>query len=208
MTPEKPTMADMSGGKRDRISDCTDKPPSTPNTRDNKLLCNDDKVAIGKGNDGKIVEIEDKLDSVKIGTDDDDVVASFVKPAQKEVIDVDDLDSLIASGGLEHSPRSDIAKNVRKTLFDPNKDQDKMEESVSTKSPGSSINIKHDDDSLSDNSTSTKDEKDINNNTPTSTKKIKINPKKTEKSNPTYPENPRWQKEERQRQCPSPQRRI
>ena len=187
MTPEKATMADMSGGKRDRISDHTDKPPSTPNTRDTKLLCNDAKVAIGKEKDGKIVEIEEKLDSVKIGTIDDGVVASFVQPAQKEVIDIDDLDSLIASGGLEHSPGSDIAKNVPKTLFDPNKDQDKMEESVSTQSPGSSIKVKHDDESLSDNSTSTKDKTNAKNTTtPTRTekndnKKKNKNNKKTEK---------------------------
>jgi len=182
MTPEKPTMADMSGGKRDRISDHTDKPPSTPNTRDTKLLCNDDKVAIGKEKEGKLVEIEEKLDSVKISTVDDVVDASSVQPAQKDVIDVDDLDSIIASGGLENSPGSDIGKHTPKTLFDPNKNQDEMEESVSTKSPGSSIIVKHDDDSLSDNSSFTNDKKDANNNT-TSTSTEKNDNNKKNKNN-------------------------
>jgi hypothetical protein len=38
MTPEKAAMADMSGGKRDRRSDNSDKPVTTPNTRDAKLF--------------------------------------------------------------------------------------------------------------------------------------------------------------------------
>ncbi len=56
MTPEKATMADISGGKRDRGSDNTDKPVTTPNTRDSKLSCWDTDGINGAKNGGKTIE--------------------------------------------------------------------------------------------------------------------------------------------------------
>jgi hypothetical protein len=50
MTPEKTTMAETAGGKRDRNSDDTDQPNVTPNSRDAKLSCWD---AEGINNDEK-----------------------------------------------------------------------------------------------------------------------------------------------------------
>jgi hypothetical protein len=181
MTDEKPTMADMSGGKRDRSSDHTDKPATTPNTRDSKLLCNDDKEPIGKGNEGKLVEIEQKLNSAAICNDDDGVTSAPIKPDQKEVIDVDDLDSIIASGGLVESPGSDTEEHVPKTLFDPT--EDKTDETTEVTKPSDV----HDNDSianaLANFSTPIKNKQIDDNSTPTSTEKNnnKNNNKKTEK---------------------------
>ena len=193
MTPEKATMADMSGGKRDRISNHTDQPASTPNTRDTKLLCNGDKDPIGKGNEGKLVEIEQPLDSDKINATNDGIG----KQAQKEVIDVDDnpdvLDDLIASGGLDKTSGSDIERLVPKTLFGSPKDNE--EESNET---GSSEWITVSNKTIATDaqdgfSTPTKNpvKKDKNINTPTKTEgnnkndknNNKKNNKKTEKEN-------------------------
>jgi hypothetical protein len=60
MNHEKPTMAAMSGKKRDRRSDHTDKLPTPPNTKDNKLLCADDRVAIGRKQVKELVQCEGK----------------------------------------------------------------------------------------------------------------------------------------------------
>ncbi len=138
MSPEKTTMADMSGGKRDRVSDYADQPVTTPNTRDSKLLCNDNKLAVGNKNDEKTVETEQKLVLVKIDADDFD---NHVK----EVIDVDSLDTLIASGGKEKQDQdSDTEEHVPKTLFefDDNKTDDDASDpalklDANDKAPGS-----------------------------------------------------------------------
>jgi hypothetical protein len=197
MTPEKPTMVDMSGGKRDRSSDHTDKPATTPNTRDTKLLCDDDMEAIGKGNEGKLVEIEQKPNSAVICNDDDGVTSAFVKPDQKEVIDVDDLDSIIASGGLVESPGSDTDEHVPKTLFDPK--DDKTDETTEVTEPSDV----HDDDGIAnalanfsppiknkqidDNAAPTSTEKNNNNknNNKKQKKNRKTNKVPTPSSNPT-----------------------
>ena len=183
MTPEKPTMANLSSGKRDRISDHTDKPVTTRNTRDTKLLCDDDKDAIGKGIEGKLIEMEQKLNSVMIDNADNGGVSTSVKPDQKEVIDVDDLDLLIASGGLEDSPGSDTEENVPKTLF--SRPKDKFDERDHTKPVSTSTS----DDGLTSKSTPTKiNQKDqLKDSTTTSTenntKDNNKNNKKNEKNN-------------------------
>ena len=56
MNPETATMADMSGGKRDRHSDDTDSPGTSPNNRDSKLSCWDADGASGKENDEETAE--------------------------------------------------------------------------------------------------------------------------------------------------------
>jgi hypothetical protein len=65
MTPEKPTMAIVSGEKRDRNSDNTDKPISSPNLKDTKLLFANDKVTIGKEKGEETIEITQKPDPAK-----------------------------------------------------------------------------------------------------------------------------------------------
>ena len=55
-TPEKPIMAGLSGGKRDRRSDDRDDPVTTPNTSDSKLSCWDPEDASGEGYDAKTFE--------------------------------------------------------------------------------------------------------------------------------------------------------
>ena len=56
MTPEKLTMADLSGGKRDRCSDDTDDLVTRPNTRDSNLSCWDPDDASGEGYDAETTE--------------------------------------------------------------------------------------------------------------------------------------------------------
>jgi hypothetical protein len=63
--PENPTMAAVSGGKRDRNSDDTDQTTNSPNSKDSKLLCANDKVAIGKKKGEETVEIAQKNDFVE-----------------------------------------------------------------------------------------------------------------------------------------------
>ena len=86
-TPEKPTMADMSGEKRDRNSANTDQPVSTTNTKDAKMQCSDDKAPLAKQNDAETIENgkNPKDPDTKRHTEDDII----------------DVDSLISSGGLE-----------------------------------------------------------------------------------------------------------
>ena len=185
MTPEKATMADKSGGKRDRISNNTDQPVSTPNTRDTKLLCNGDKDPIGKGNEGKLVEIEHPLDPDKINVTDEGVV----KQAQKEVIDVDvnpdDLAELIASGGLDEATGSDTEEPVPKTLFGVFKNIDEMDESDFTELVPVDSNKTTATDAQGAFSTPTKlhDKKDKKITTPTSTEGINKNDKNNNQKN-------------------------
>jgi hypothetical protein len=178
MTPEKSTMAAQSGGKRDRLSDGTDQPNVTPNTRDTKTLCNDAKDPIGKGKDDKLVEIEHKLDSVKINEGNDGVVKPAQEDVTNEVIDVDaapaDLHGLIASGGLEDSPGSDTEKQVPKTLFKSSTDKDEMDECDSTKSTSAAANKPKATDTSNSYTTPTKNHNknhDKKNTTPPSTEK-------------------------------------
>jgi hypothetical protein len=131
-------MADISGCGRDRTSDHANEPATTPSTCDTKLLRDNDKDAVGKGNDGELVETEQKLNSVMIDNVDDGVVSPCVKPDQKEMVDVEDLDSVVALGGLVESPGSDAEEHVPKTLFDPK--DDRMDETNFAKPSAASDN--------------------------------------------------------------------
>jgi hypothetical protein len=111
-TPEKTTMADMSGEKRDRNSVNTDKPASTPNTKDTKLLCSADMEPIGKEKGKEIIEIDPDSDDAKM----DNGGIDFTSPTKPDIIDVD---ALIASGGLDkHADDDDIAPDTPRSLFD------------------------------------------------------------------------------------------
>ena len=140
MTPEKATMANMSGGKRDRGSDHTDQPITTPNSRDNKLLCSVDKAAIGKEKDQAIIEIDSSkyFDSSKDGYE-----TAVIPFAGSEVIDVDKVNSLVSSGGLEKYAReSDMEEHVPYSLFD--KFEDATSDAVDQGSPTGSPTAKED----------------------------------------------------------------
>ena len=71
-------------------------------------MYNNTNTAIGKGDKGKVVEIEQKMDLVKI----DNIVSLFVKPDQIDAICIDHLDSLIAVGVLVDSPGPDTEEHV------------------------------------------------------------------------------------------------
>ena len=89
MTPEKATMADISGGKRDRGHDNTEKAVTTPNTRDSKLSCWDADGVDGSKNGGETIE-----NGIFAG-EQMKVYESLDEP------DVVDVDELIASGGRD-----------------------------------------------------------------------------------------------------------
>jgi hypothetical protein len=116
MTPEKATMADMSGGKSDRDSDHTNQPITTPNSCDTKLLCSVGKAAIGKEKEQELIDIDPTkfFDSSKYGYD-----TAVIPFAGSEAIDVDGVNFLISSGGLEkHARESDMEEHVPYSLFD------------------------------------------------------------------------------------------
>jgi hypothetical protein len=147
MTPKKATMANMYGGKRDRGSDHTDQPITTPNSRDTKLLCSVNKAAIGKEKDQEIIEIDspEYFDSSKDGYE-----TAVIPLAGSEVIGVDKVNSLISSGGLEkHARESDMEEHVPYSLFD--KFEDATSDAVDQGSPTGSPTAKEDHHTHTDN---------------------------------------------------------
>jgi hypothetical protein len=147
MTPKKATMADMYGGKRDRGSDHTDQPITTPNSRDTKLLCSVNKAAIGKEKGQEIIEIDspEYFDSSKDGYE-----TAVIPLAGSEVIGVDKVNSLISSGGLEkHARESDMEEHVPYSLFD--KFEDATSDAVDQGSPTGSPTAKEDHHTHTDN---------------------------------------------------------
>jgi hypothetical protein len=140
MTLETPTMADMSGEKRDRRSDHTDQPPTTPNIKDTKLLCADDKVAIGRKKEEELVEPDSNTDDK---ANNDDILALVDPPVLKKSVVTDvDFDSMLDTNGLDgkvadelviHNPTS-LTTTFDKALTDTANDGD-------TKKPGQAVAI-------------------------------------------------------------------
>jgi hypothetical protein len=94
MTPEKATMAEMAGAKRDRHSDNTDNlSPCLANTRETKLSCWDGNAANGKGDVKETMEDDHNRE-----IDADDQQMSTEK---EEIINIDADDDLTKAGGLE-----------------------------------------------------------------------------------------------------------
>jgi hypothetical protein len=125
MTPEKSTMADKTGGKRDRLSDDTDKPETTPNTRDAKISCWDDEDLDGKPNEPETVENEPPSVISSPDRDNSSMQDSFAS-VEPSVIDVD---ALISSGGLEkddngHPTGKPAPKNLFSDFSDYEVDED------------------------------------------------------------------------------------
>jgi hypothetical protein len=143
MTPKKATMADMSRGKRDPGSDHTDQPITTPNSCNTKLLCSVGKAAIGKEKDQELIEIDPTkfFNSSKYIYD-----TAVIRFAGSKVINVDKVNSLISSGGLEkHARESDMEEYVPYSLFDKfeNMTNDSNNQDSPTGSPtGSPIAMK------------------------------------------------------------------
>ena len=117
-------MADLSGGKRDRRSDDTDDPVTTPNTRDTKLSCWDPDDASGEAYDAETVENGKSPwnDSPKGDHDDTTMTGGLTAPKDQPVIDVDDL---ISSGGVEPGdPPPVLRATTPKKLFFDSDDED------------------------------------------------------------------------------------
>jgi hypothetical protein len=122
MTPEKVAMADISGGKRDRRSDDTDQPNTTPNTRLTKLSCWDEDGATGKDITVEMRKNEEgPLDYSKIANKDLGQAQNGMLPTAStnagpgaEIIDVD---ALISSGGLEIDDDEIFPGTTPKKLF-------------------------------------------------------------------------------------------
>ena len=111
MTPKKPAMADLSGGKRDRHPDNTDSPVTTPDARDAKLSRWDpDGAEDNNANDKEIMEDCDFVDFTE---------SDSKKPsADKEhVVDLTANHALIKAGGLEHGDDDDEEAHSPKKLF-------------------------------------------------------------------------------------------
>jgi hypothetical protein len=106
MTLEKPTMADMSGEKRDRRSDHTDNPHSSPNIKDTKLLCADDQVAIGKQKNEEIVENKENGTSDEFKADNGGELTRYDSPLPKNVnskVNSHKLDEMVKAN-TDHTP--------------------------------------------------------------------------------------------------------
>jgi hypothetical protein len=121
MTPEKATMADISGGKRDRGSDNTDKPVTTPNTRDSKLSCWDAEGLKESKNAEELIE-----NGIITGE------KTQVNDEYLDAPDVIDVDELIASGGRDDGVLEDIEndhtpKKLFMTFSDSDEDEDNNE---------------------------------------------------------------------------------
>jgi hypothetical protein len=79
-------------------------------------LCSVGKAAIGKEKEQELIKIDTSefFDSSKYGYD-----TAVIPFARSEAIDVDKVNSLISSGGLEkHAPESDMEEHVPYSLFD------------------------------------------------------------------------------------------
>jgi hypothetical protein len=124
MTPEKATMADVSGGKRDRRSDNTDDPVTTPNTRDAKLSCWDPNYPNDTAKDKESIEDDTDLEGQPKIT--------LIHPPAKKIpddepmskgltlhkgVDIIDVDAFIASGGAEPGYDTDFPAHSPKKLF-------------------------------------------------------------------------------------------
>jgi hypothetical protein len=118
--PEKPTMADRSGEKRDRNSDDTDKPPSTPNTKDNKLLRDDAKEPLGNYVEDETMENEDKGDFVYHDADEGALIL-FDSEASKgaDAANADDKNGTDADDGMMDSEEDEpLISNALIKTFD------------------------------------------------------------------------------------------
>ena len=121
MTPEKATMADMSGGKRDRLSDHTDAPNTTPNTRETKLSCWDPVDASGKANDVETVENGTVTGAKDPNHAPDDAPMNGLTLVKGD--DIIDVENLILSGGAESGYDVDFPA-IPKKLFGSFDDED------------------------------------------------------------------------------------
>jgi hypothetical protein len=106
MTTEKSTMATVSGEKRDRNSDNTDQPTSSPNSKDAKLLCANDKAPIGKPKDDEMNKISQKKDLVAVNANKD------VNPKQTS----EDMEEHVTEG--KYGVHLEEEEYTPKTLFD------------------------------------------------------------------------------------------
>jgi hypothetical protein len=103
---EKSTMATVSGEKRDRNSDNTDQPTSSPNSKDAKLLCANDKAPIGKPKDEEMNMIAQKKDLVAFNANKD------VNPKQTSK----DMEEHVTEG--KYGVHLEDEEYTPKTLFD------------------------------------------------------------------------------------------
>lgn len=129
MTPERPTMADMSGEKRDRRSINTDQPASTPNPHDSKLQRDESEALISTEKEEETID----YDEIHEG---DDAIKAVSDSKESDVIDVDSLmswggsdDKVSVSETESHSPKtlfghSDVEDNEDNDNDKEDKDED------------------------------------------------------------------------------------
>ena len=98
----------MSGGKRDRRSDNTNSPATTPNTREAKLSCWDPNAGDCNENDKETTE-DDDLENL------DDVDSKKPSADEERVVDLTANHALIKAGGLEHGDDDDEEAQTPKT---------------------------------------------------------------------------------------------
>jgi hypothetical protein len=101
----KSTMATFCGDKRDRNSDNTDQPTSSPNSKDAKLFCANDKAPIGKPKDKETNKIVQKNDLAAFNANKD------VNPKQTS----EDMEEHVTEG--KYGAHLD-KEYTPKTLFD------------------------------------------------------------------------------------------